>query len=598
MDSKQQQLKKRMMKEVDVLVVGGGGCGLTLSIFLADKGVNFLTIERRAGTSNLPKAHYLNQRTMEILQQHGVADDIYAIGTPPENRTRTNWYTSFGVEGPMDGIKLHEMGCFGHGSARFADYVAGCAVDNANLPQIRLEPIFRQHAEKRSPDCIKFQHELITLVQDTEGVTATIRDIVADETYQVRAKYVVAADGGRTIGNLLDIKMEGPANLITQIGVHLKADLSSVYPDDRVMLNWIKSPKRPGVTVIVPMGPTTFDKHSEEWSIGFPLMPWDPEMNEENIKAILKDLIVLPNIEMEVLTHTSWMVGGILADKYQVGRVFLAGDAAHKHPPTTGLGLNTAIQDAHNIAWKLAMVLQEKAEPTLLDTYQSERQPVGAFNVEWALNAFFNHMLLDMAIFAVHPGDLSKMQTPEHVMASFQGLLADTPNGRMRRKRLQDVYETQTIELGAQDVEMGFVYPEGAFVSDGTQPHDRDPLGNIYIPTTRPGHRLPHAWLNTSNGKVSTHDFVGAGTDFVLLTGSHDWANAAKKVAKQFNITIKPVIITSSEAGKADAWSVVSQIETDGAVLVRPDNIVAMRCKAMPTDAESALSNALKHILN
>jgi 2,4-dichlorophenol 6-monooxygenase len=591
------------MKQVDVLIIGGGGCGLTLSAFLADKGVDFLTIERRATTSNLPKAHYLNQRTMEILHQHNMDESIYAIGTPSINRCKTKWYTSFGNQGGrFDGITLHEMPQFGHGSVNYHKYVAASAVDNANLPQIRLEPIFRKHAETRKPGSIKFQHELITMEQDADGVTATIKDIVADETYQVRAKYAVAADGGRTMGNLFGVKMEGPANLITQIGVHVKADFSSIYPDDGVLLNWIKSPKRPGVTVLVAMGPEKFDRHSEEWSIGFPLMPWDPEITPESAIAIIRDLLVVPDdIKMEALTVTSWMVGGILADKYQEGRVFFAGDAAHKHPPTTGLGLNTAIQDSHNLAWKLAMALKGDASPAILDTYQSERQPIGAFNVEWALNAFFNHMLLDMAIFAVHPGDMTKMQTPEHVVASFEALLADSPNGRMRRKRMQDVFETQIIELEAHDVELGFVYPEGALVSDGTLPHDRDPLGTLYIPTTRPGHRLPHAWLEVGGKKVSTHHFVGNDTDFALLTDSEgsEWISAAQKASEKYGVKIKTVSVgVNGDAQDIDGnWTKLKQVKNGGAVLIRPDNIVAWRSQDDSGDADQILSDTMKSIL-
>ncbi|MGH9692937.1 MAG: FAD-dependent monooxygenase, partial [Bryobacteraceae bacterium] len=149
-------------KTVDVLVVGGGGCGLATSIFLADQGVDFLTVERHASTSILPKAHYLNQRTMEIFRQHGLADDVHAQGTPSYNRSRTKWYTSLGGDNPLAGKPIFEMGTLGgHGTPRIVHYLETSPTDTANLPQIRLEPLIRAHAEKRGAARIRFSCELV-----------------------------------------------------------------------------------------------------------------------------------------------------------------------------------------------------------------------------------------------------------------------------------------------------------------------------------------------------------------------------------------------------------------------------------------------------
>ena len=397
-------MNSKIDKSVDVLVVGGGGCGLAISIFLADKGVDFLTIERHESTSILPKAHYLNQRTMEIFRQHGLADEVFAKGTPPYNRSRTKWYTSLGGDNPLAGKTIFEMGALGgHGTPRIVHYLETSPTDTA---------IFRKFASNLSSSPMRNQgrlaHSLLLRVgrvrpgrrrRDRE-----VRDVNTNQTETIRAKYMVAADGGRTVGKTLGVAMEGPTKLITQISVHFEADLSQWIPDDRVLLNWLKPMHRQGVSVIVPMGPDKWGRNSPEWSLGFPRMPFDPpSFSDEAAADEVRKILAIADLPIKVRCVSEWAVEGVLAERYRVGRMFLAGDAAHRHPPTTGLGLNTGIQDAHNLAWKLALATQGKAGDKLLDTYEAERRPVGAFNVEWALNAFFNHMLLEMGVVAVHP---------------------------------------------------------------------------------------------------------------------------------------------------------------------------------------------------
>jgi 2,4-dichlorophenol 6-monooxygenase len=588
-------------REVDVLVVGAGGCGLALSVMLADRKVDFLTIERHPGTSILPKAHYLNQRTMEIMRQHGVAADIYDQGTPPYNRSKSKWYTSLSGDGPLDGKTLYETGSLGgHGAADIVANLEDSAADSANLPQLRLEPLIRSHAEARAKNRILFNLDLKSLEQDADGVTAIVHDKVAEKTINVRAKYVVGADGGRTVGPMLGVEMTGPTKLITQIGVHFEADLSRYYPDDRVLLNWLKPAGRPGVSVLVAMGPGKWGRHSPEWSIGFARAPFYPEkLTDELATSEIRALLGIPDLQVKIRCITEWAVEGVLADSYQKGRIFLAGDAAHRHPPTTGLGLNTGIQDAHNLAWKLALVVKGKAPASLLDSYEVERRPIGAFNVEWALNAFFNHMLLEMGIVAVHPNNLTEVQTPQHVVGAFQALAADTPNGRMRRQRLETVFATQDIEFFSHDVDLGFVYESPVLLADDTPAPERDPLGRRYRPTTRPGHRLPHCWLDDGVNRLSTHDLVGVGDEFVLIAreAGARWASLAGDAAKAAGVPLRVVTI-GREGDMRDAegrWAKLSQTDADGAVLVRPDNIVAWRSKSDAVDV-AELESILKRV--
>ncbi|MDF3313260.1 FAD-dependent monooxygenase [Rhodococcus sp. T2V] len=581
---------------VPVLIVGGGGCGLSSSIFLSELGVEHHLVERHSGTSHLPKAHYLNQRTMEVLRQYGVADSIYEVGTKPKNMGKTRWVTSLGGDGELDGRTLFSMESFGGGSLE-AKYAVDSPCPSSNYPQIRLEPLLREHAERRAPTSIHFNRELLTFEQDDDGVHALIKDLDTQETYTVHAKYLIAADGGKTVGNALGVKMEGPSGLLDMVSTHFTADLSQYWEDD-VLITWLLNPEGAGSWAsgaMAAMGPT-WGKNSEEFVLHFTFRPDDPaRFDEEAIVPRLRELLKLPDLELEVRHVSHWILEGVLADKYQVGRVFLAGDAAHRHPPTTGLGLNTAIQDAHNLAWKLAAVLRDDAAPALLDTYEAERRVVGMRNVDWAMFTFLNHLVIDSGI-GVIPG-----QPLEAQIQVFRDYFSDTPMGETRRARAAEVINTQRTEFQAHDLEIGFSYPNGALVPDGSEAPPRDPLGSVYFPTTRPGHRLPHAWIGHSEEQISTHDLTENCACFVLIVGSEGeaWATAAAVVEEKFGIRLKIAQITESGpfTDSQGTWAALRQIDDSGAILVRPDNHVAWRSTSGNADPAGELTRVFGTVL-
>ena len=413
---------------VPVLVVGGGGCGLTTSILLSEHGIDHHLVERHTGTSPLPKAHYLNQRTMEVLRQYGVADSIYEVGTPPKNMGKTRWVTSLGGDGELDGRTLFTLDSFGGGGLE-NKYADDSPCLSSNYPQVRLEPLLRAHAEQRAPGSIHFHRELVSFTQDDDGVDAVILDRDTQQTYTVHAQYLVAADGGKTVGPELGVTLEGPTGILDMVSTHFTADLSQYWEDD-VLITWLVNPEGAGSWhsgAMAAMGPT-WGKHSEEFVIHFTFRPDDPNrFDEEAIVPRLRELLKLPDLEPKVHKVSHWILEGVLADKYQVGRIFLAGDAAHRHPPTTGLGLNTAIQDAHNLVWKLAAVLRGDASPALLDTYEPERRLVGMRNVDWAMFTFLNHMVIDAGL------GLSPDQPLELRTQVFRDFFSDTPMGETRR---------------------------------------------------------------------------------------------------------------------------------------------------------------------
>ena len=192
--------------EVPVLIVGGGGAGLTASMLLSQLGIESLLLSALPTTSILPKAHVLNQRAMEILTDVGVADAIYAHGTPAENMRHTAYYAGFAGADPAYGCQIARLESWGAGGLD-PDWASASPCRQANLPQIRLEPILKARAEALAPGRVRFHHELVDFATDPEGVTAEVHDKDAGQTYRVRARYLLACDGGRTVGPRLGVKL-------------------------------------------------------------------------------------------------------------------------------------------------------------------------------------------------------------------------------------------------------------------------------------------------------------------------------------------------------------------------------------------------------
>jgi 2,4-dichlorophenol 6-monooxygenase len=586
-----------MDTEVPVLIVGGGGCGLTASILLSDLGVESLLVERHTDTSHLPKAHYLNQRTMEIFRAHGLAEDVYEKGSPLENMATVSWMTSLGGTGPLDRKLIHKMDAFGGGTLGSV-YMRDSPSRSGNLPQMLLEPLLRDHAEARLLGNLRFGHELTAVSDDGGAVVATVVDRASGESYTVRAGYVVGADGGRTLGQQLGVVMEGPTNMVDMVAVHITADLSDVIDDDSSLVRFYLNPdagdwRRSGA--IVPAGPTHWDRRSEDWVVYFGLAPDDEARTDEDAMAPhIRNLLKLPDLELTVRRVSHWLIERVVADRYRVGRVLLAGDAVHRHPPNTGLGLNTAIQDVHNLAWKLAAVLRGDASEELLDSYETERRPIGLRNAGWAFMAFQNHAVIDAAIGLMPEAPLDVNRQ------TFRAMFEDSFEGGTRRQRVAEAIGTQRVEFQAHGIELGFSYDEGALVPDGTPKPVEVPMGCDYTPTTRPGHRLPHAWLEHNGERLSTLDLVAPGR-FLLLTGSDGvaWESGATAAVETLRIPLTTVRI-GGEDGARDVdgrWSEVGEVAEDGAVLVRPDGHVAWRSLGARRAPKTELGSAINAVL-
>ncbi|MEU3828446.1 FAD-dependent monooxygenase [Streptomyces sp. NPDC029080] len=586
--------------EVPVLIVGGGGSGLAASVFLSGHGVDHLLVERRADTSRLPKAHYLNQRTMEIFRQHGLADDVAGPAATPEQFGKVRWQTTLTGQGPLDGRVIHEMDGFGGGALREA-YEAAGPVLPAKLPQLRLEPVLRRHAEDRNPGGVRFGHELVSLTENTgdgagAGITAEIRATDTGETITVVAQYVIAADAGRTVGPALGVRMEGLPALFDATTAYFSADLSQWWTEGSV-ITWFLNPYRPDLSsALIEMGPT-WGKHCEEWGLHLPLAGID-RTDEAAVVGRIREVLGLPDLELTLHDVTSWSVEAVLAERYRHGRAFLVGDAAHRQPPAVGLGLNSGIQDAHNLAWKLAAVLSGRAGEGLLDTYETERRPVGQFNLGWAMSAAAHHQVVIDAAVGLGPHVPPERRTPV-----FFSYFSPTPVGAAQRARAAEIFATHRGECQALDVETGFAYEQGAVVPDGSRPPARSPLGDEYRPTTRPGHLLPHAWVERDGRRVSTHDLIGSGTGFLLITGADGaaWDEAAELAAQKLSVQVTVARIGDGDGARyvdADGvWQRLRETDGAGAVLVRPDQHVAWRATGAEADPAGALTEALTVVL-
>ena len=582
---------------VPVLIVGAGGAGLTASMLLSELGVETYTINNRPTTSRLPKAHILHQRVMEVYRRLGLEQDIKALSTPPENMAQTAWYAGLGGDHPNAGRQIVKMQAWGDGG-KDPEWAIASPCIQENLPQLHLEPLLRDHAEAKAPGSIHFSHELIDLVQDADGVTARIKDLTKNEEYEVRAQYVLGCDGGKTVGRFVGIETVGPAPQLYAVTVHMSADLSDIAQDDDVLLRWFWPPNAPGIQVIMaPMGPTKWGPASEEWVCH---MAWPAEelriKDDDVFMAHLRDVLGLGDRDIEVHMITRWNFEAVVANTYRSGRVFVAGDAAHRHGPTGGLGLNSAVQDVENLTWKLVEVMKGNAGDELLDTYEMERKPVAERNVRRTTENGLHHLKIAEAL-GIHP-----MQSPEEAWEQMNRFWSGKPEDAEYRKRVRAAIAAQSSEFNEHAVEFGYPYEQGAIISDGTPvPESVDDI-RVYVPSTRPGTHVPHAFLKNDDGQtVSIVDLSQIG-QFLLLGGedAQPWIDAAHQAAETTGIRVNAVTIGHAEGDLFDerlAWLRRREISREGAVLVRPDGVVAWRSMGASDNPTETLEAAIRQIL-
>lgn len=579
-----------------VLIVGGGGAGLTASMLFATLGVDALLVSAQPTTSTLPKAHVLNQRAMEIMADCGTAGAIRAVGTPPRQFSHTAFYAGFAGAEPAGRI-IHKQESWGAGGDDEQWRMASPQVAS-NLPQIRLEPILRARAEELSPGRVRFHTEVTGLVQHDDHVEVDMVDHATGATTTVRARYVVACDGGRTIGKMVGIGWEGRRDLARTVSLWVSSDFSRWARDPDVLLRWVWSPASGQMVVMAPMGPERWGGDSEEWVIHMSY-PIDDEraFDDDAVVADVRRALGIGAHPMRVHQLTRWTIGGVVADRFRSGRVFLAGDAAHRHPPTGALGLTSAMHDVQNLCWKIAHVVGGMAGEGLLDTYEAERRVVDSRNVARSLENSRGHGAIARVLGFDDPA-----LTEADRWAVLSRLFTDDPADREFQVAVRRQMASQSQEFREHDVEYGYFHQSSAVIPDGPRPGSPERF-RVHVPSTTPGSPMPHAWVEDWWGnRCSTLELVVPGR-FLLLAGEEgrSWCDAAREVAARLGVGIDAFTIGHGAGDYHDPrmrWDEVRGHSESGAVLVRPDRCVAFRSQGSAEDPVAVLSDAVSRILS
>ncbi|GHI06771.1 monooxygenase [Streptomyces cellostaticus] len=531
---------------VPVLIVGGSLVGLSMSVFLGRLGVRHMLVERHSGTSIHPRGRGNNVRTMELFRVAGIEPDIKAAASLlADNHGILQTPTLVGDAGEW----LFKQIDPGGGLARFSP-TSWCLCS-----QNDLEPVLLDSARELGGD-LRYFHRMESFAQDADGVTATVLDRTTEERCTVRADYLIAADGPRSpVRHALGIGQTGPGDLFANVSVTFRsAGLAEVVGDRRFICCYLTHPDADGALLPV--------DNKERWVFH---APWHPEhgetldeFTEERLQRHISRAVGVPGLDVEITGKASWRAAERVADRYSSGRVFLAGDSAHEMSPTGAFGSNTGIQDAHNLAWKLAAVLAGWAGPGLLDSYDTERRPVALATSARASARSVEHS---------HPG-----------FAPAPGV------GGGKRG-------------GILNVVLGYRYPHGSGPEQPVVPEGLNLTGE-------PGTRAPHLWLRRAGQRLSTLDLYER--SLVLLTDAPDdagWHEAARRIADTDGVRLDAYRI--GPGADADLtydtedgdWAKLHGTTADGAVLVRPDGFVAWRATGAVPDPQETLRQALRTLL-
>jgi putative polyketide hydroxylase len=518
-----------------VLIVGAGAGGLATSALLAKHGIRSLLVEKRREVFIYPKARNLSFRSLEILRGLGLSDEVHAVADHVSAMVVKPALNSAEQQPAID-IDAIFAGMDELSPEPTAQY----------CPQSRLEPMLLTETRRRGNE-VRYGTELSSLELDEAGVTAVVHDRESGESKTVRADYVVAADGVHSpIRNWLGITTSGYGALpIYVVFVYFRAPwqkfVAHLGEGDAVQ---VKNADVDGIFLVVEddlgMFITTYFPGKGETAAQF-----TPQRCREVLTKAIGE-----HIDIDIIEVAAWQPYEQVADQFQCGRAFLVGDSAHTMPPFKAGGANTAIQSAHNLAWKLAAVVQGAAGPALLATYHAERHPVGRFAARQSLSG---------PTAAVLPlGDDDRPQLPAEEECSMFNLL------------------------------IGYRYRSVAVVT--SEPIvEPDAVQLVEELRAQTGTRTPHAWVRHDGKRVSTLDLLGPG--FTVLTGDERWRAPVTSVSAALGIPITMHCVGNDE------WSATTGLAPEGALLVRPDDFVGWRADELPDDPESELSQALSAIL-
>ncbi|MBU7316258.1 FAD-dependent monooxygenase [Paenibacillus oleatilyticus] len=519
---------------VPVIIVGGGLVGLSAALFLNRQGISYLLAERHSGTSIHPRSRGFNLRTMELYRNLGLEQAIREAGaslSKSKGMFTAETLASAELDLPQNGVPESTLRLMNP----FVPNDDISPTQGNRCTQDVVEPLLLQAARDRGGD-LRFSTELRSFRQDIDGVTAELVDRATGTASTVRARYLIAADGAKSpVRQALGISMTDEYSHGFLINIYFQADLRDMVQGHEFSICNILHPEATGMLVAI--------NNSDRWCFHAPYDPQNelPEdYTPERCKDLLAKALGFPGLDIRILSVLPWEAAEGVAERFQSGRVFLAGDAAHVMPPTGGFGANTGVQDAHNLAWKLAAVLRGHAGPGLLETYEDERRPVARFTAKQAGLIAANSML-----------------------SFFKGRTEGTP---------ANVLVTA----------MGYRYKSTAVLAsdDSEAPQDQPEFH------AAPGTRAPHVWVGHRSGRISTLDLFER--SFVLVAGPDgaSWRAAAETARGRLGIGIDCYLL-GPDGDLADPDGLGQQafrLSPGGAVLVRPDGFVAWRSDDGGTD--------------
>lgn len=540
------------MKTIPVIIVGAGPVGLSMALALARQNIRSLVIERNATTTQHPRARGVNVRTMELFRQWGNVTELLKYEQPKEAR-RFIWAQS------LQGEEITRITTDDRHTRAYSP------IQSSFVAQDRVEESL-YHSLLNYPETeIHFLKEFVSLEMDEKGVTARIINKTNNQEELVRAQYLIAADGAHSsIRKQLGITMEGPENLGQFCSVYCEIDLSQ-WTKHRPCAGYFFTDKKLSGRFLSCIDGTN------RWIVGMRFFPEQSKSDFTDDYCVheIRRVVDVPHLDVRMINKSFWTMGAQIASHYRKDKVFLVGDAAHRLPPTGGFGMNTGVQDAHNLAWKLAFVIHYNISDHLLDTYYQERAPIAEQNIKWSIE---NAKRYTEIYEAIGLGDMQKLKV-----------------------KLQDQHEN----LNYSGLDLGFIYHSAIIFSE----NDQTLSGTVskYVPTSLPGIRAPHVTLLKNGTEISTLDLFEK--EFVLLVGSEGqlWKDAAYELANSRSFPLKIYkIAPTTDADLYDPtniWHHTNAITTKGAVLVRPDGHVAWRSQSMVDQPKNLLNKVFSAVI-
>jgi 2-polyprenyl-6-methoxyphenol hydroxylase-like FAD-dependent oxidoreductase len=518
--------------------------GLAMALLLDRFEIPFVVVEKAPTTTDHPKSRGCWPRTMELFRLWGIEDQVRSRGLPDGTDV-------FAFVESMTGRE------YGRTTPE-PDASRYTPAPKSVVAQDAVEEELLKVVERSRHGQVLFSTECTDFEIGTDEVVATTRNPVTGQTRQWRADYLVAADGaGSSVRRKLGIEFDGPSTLAIMANDYWRADLSKlpIARDTSAMRVLPKDRRFPASAILNTNGKDRWLTISQ---IGIKEDERDHAWTDQEVIDIARAHTGIPDLDVQVINRSTWRVSRQVAREFRRGRVFLVGDAAHRFPPTGGFGLNSGVQDAHNLVWKLAAVMRGTASDQLLDTYHAERRPVAESNASFSFN---NRKRFDHVDAAIASGNEDRI--------AFW--VADTDN-----------------HLHSIGQSLGFSYEGAAIVPDGTVGKPLNP--RVYEPADRPGSRFPHLWLDSAR-KHSTLDWFDR--DFVLVAGplGQAWEAAASMAAETVGIRVD--FKTLPRANPSDGIHMGMR----GAALVRPDGHVCYRAAWQPDDPAAEITAALRQVL-